>query len=791
MLTNYLKVAWRTLARNKIFSSINIFGLSLGLTCSLLIMLWVVDEKNIDAFHANGKYLYQVYERSYYDGKIVADYPTQGLLAQELKRAIPEIQYTSGLENVAAPGASSTFEAGKKINKMNGCFAGEDFFSMFSYPLLQGRAATALSSISSIAISREMAEYFFGGPEKAIGKPIRFENKEDLMVTAVFDNVANSSRKFDFLRSWAAFVRDNGWVNNWGNTDPSTFIQLRKDADPIKVENEIKDFIYRYQSKEKGFYSELAMQPYSEQYLHASFKNGKVDGGRIEYVRLFTAVAIFILFIACINFMNLATARSSKRAKEVGMRKVIGAPRISLIAQFIGEAMLLTCLAIIIALVLSVLLLPAFNNLTAKQLTMPVSKPVFWAAIAGLLVVTGFVAGSYPALFLSSLKPLRVLKGSLKFSWGATFFRQALVVFQFALSIMLIVGMIVIYRQMEFIQTKNLGYDRDNLLYIPIEGELVKQYGLFKDEVSKMPGIVNISKMRNTPTMIGHHTGSISWPGKQADLTVSFADEVVGYDFAKTMGLTMQAGRDFSKNYPTDSLGFLVNETAVQRMGYTNPIGQTVIWGNHEGKIIGVMKDFHFNSMHHVIDPLIVHLDDKCPWGNILVRIKAGKTKEAIAGLEKTYKEINPKFPFTYKFSDQEYDKLYRSEQVVSKLFNYFAFLAILISCLGLFGLAAFTATQRTREIGIRKVIGASVPDIFVLLSGNFLKLIIIAILISFPLAWYGMNQWLQNFIYKIHIEWWMFALAGTLTFLIALLTISYQSIQSATSNPVKSLRTE
>ena len=792
MIKNYFKTAWRNIIRNKRFSIINILGLALGLTCSLLIMLWVNDEKSVDAFHANGKYLYQVYERNYFDGKVQADYPTQGLLAEELRRVVPEIQYASGFEYASAPGSSNTFEAGEKIAKMNGLFAGEDFFKMFSYPLLQGNTTTALNGPGGVAISKHMAEYFFGSADQAINKMIRFENAENLKVTAVFDNIpANSSQQFDFLRTWTDFVKQNDWVHHWGNTDPQTFIQLRPDADAAKVQAKIKDFIYNYQQKDKSFITELALQPYSEKYLHSNFKNGYPDGGRIEYVNLFSIIAVFILLIACINFMNLATARSAKRAKEVGIRKVVGAMRSTLIAQFVGEAILLTLFSIIIAIILTALALPAFDQLTGKQLSLPFNQSSFWLTIIGLLLITGFVAGSYPALFLSSLKPVRVLKGSLKFSWGASFFRKALVVFQFALSVFLVIAMIVVYKQLNYIQTKNLGYDRDNLLYIPIEGDLVKNYELFKQEALSNTGIVNVSKMRNSPTAIFHHTTSIAWPGKDPNLSVSFADGVVGYDFVKTMNLQLQAGRDFSKAFGTDSISYLLNETAVKKIGLADPVGKTISWGNHPGKVIGVMKDFHFNSLHENIEPLIMRLDENWTWGTILVRIKAGKTKETIATLQSICKELNPKFPFTYQFSDLEYAKLYESEKVVSKLANIFAFLAIFISCLGLFGLATFTAEQRTKEIGVRKVLGASSSSIVRLLSANFLKPIILAFLVAFPASWYAMNNWLQNYAYKIDISWWMFAIAGLLTVCIAFITVSYESIKAALVNPVESLRTE
>ena len=793
MIRNYFKIAWRNLSRNKVFSAINILGLALGITCSLLIMLWVNDERSVDGFHANGKQLFQVYERQSFDGKIEAGYSTQAVLAGELKRVIPEIAYSSGFEYAAAPGTMNNFEAAGKVFKMNGFYAGADFLSMFSYPLLRGEAGTALTAPASIAISHRMATQFFGSAEKAMGQTIQFDNLEALQVTAVFENLpANSSQQFDFLRSWAAFMKQNErWVYNWGNTSPATFVQLRPNADPVKVTAKIKDFVYRYQAKNESFTTELGLQSYPGKYLHSSFKNGQLDGGRIEYVRLFTLVAVFILLIACINFMNLSTARAAKRAKEVGLRKVIGALRSSLVLQFTGEALLLTFFAVCAALVLATLLLPVFNQVAGKQLSIPVTNAGFWAALCGLLLVTGITAGSYPAFFLSSLRPVRVLKGTLKFSRGAGVFRQALVIFQFTLSIALIVGMMVIYRQVNYIQTKNLGYDRENLLYIPIEGELVKNYTLFKQEAAQVPGVLDISKMRNSPTVIEHHNTSISWPGKDPNLFLPFADAIVGYDFVKTLKLSMAEGRDFSRDFGNDSADFILNETAAKRIGFQQALGQELQWGGRKGKVIGVLKDFHFSSMHQSIEPLILRLDENWGWGTIMIRTQAGKTAETLAGLKKVYSSLNPKFPFTYQFSDQAFASLYQGEAMVSNISRYFAFLAIFISCLGLFGLASFTAEQRTKEVGVRKVLGASVRDIVLLFSANFLKPVAIAMLIAFPLSWLAMNQWLQNFAYKINLSWWMFALAGLLTICIALCTVSYQSIKAALGNPVKSLRTE
>ncbi|MFD0750987.1 ABC transporter permease [Mucilaginibacter calamicampi] len=785
MLRNYIIVAWRNLIKHKANAFINITGLSVGLACSLMIMLWIQDERSVDGFHTNVDHLYQVYERKTNEGKVEASYLTQGLLANELKKNIPEIRYATGMEQ----NFPRTFEAGKKVIKQDGTYAGQDFFRMFSYKLLQGKTETALVNANDIAISRKMAELFFGSPENAMGKIIRYENADNLQVTAVFENVpANSSQQFEFLRSWTAFVADNAsWANGWQSTSPATFIQLNANADAEKVNGKIKNFIRQHLPEAN---IQLALQPYAERYLHSNFKNGEIDGGRIEYVRLFGIVAVFILLIACINFMNLATARSTKRAKEVGVRKVIGAQRLALVAQFLSEAVLLTLIAVGVAMALIVLLLPAFNALTAKQLTIPILSLNFWMIVVGMFALTALVAGCYPAFFLASLNPIRTLKGKLTFSSSAAYFRKGLVVFQFALTIMLLIGTVVIYRQMQYVQAKNLGYDRENLVFIPFEGDLVKSYSVFKDEAQKIPGIQAITKMKESPTVIGHSTGDFGWTGKDAKAEVSLNDAVVDYDFVQTMKLELAAGRDLSKEF-ADSANFLLNEAAAKKIGYNNPVGMPLWFRGKQGKIVGLLKDFHFNSMHQTIEPLIIRLADNQRWGTILVRVSPGKTQQAIMGLQTLSKKINPNYTFSYSFADQEYNNLYKSEQLVSKLSNCSAVLAIFISCMGLLGLSIFVAEQRSKEISIRKVLGASVSSVFRLLSSEFLQLIIVSFLIASPIAWLVTNNWLQNFAYKANVPWWMFALSGSVIVFIAILTVSFQSIKAALTNPVKSLRSE
>ncbi len=791
MIKNYFKTAWRNLIYNKVFTGINIAGLALGLVCSLLIVLWVRDEYSVDAFHKNRNQLYYVYERSFADGKADASYYTQGLLASELKANIPEIKYASGME---AP-TTVVCEAGDKIIKKDGIFAGSDFFNMFSYPVIDGSSYQShqlLNKISGIAISRKMAEDFFGTVNNATGKTIRYANSEDLVVTGVFENLpANSSVQFDFVRPWEVFLNQNSWAKTWGSTDPYTIVQLQNDADPARVNARIKDFLHRYRPNSRDSRTELGLQLYHERYLHENFVNGIPDGGRIEFVRLFSVIAAIILLIACINFMNLSTARSARRAKEVGVRKVLGAARFRLIAQFSGEALLLTFFAMFVAISLAVLLLPAFNWLCGKQLIFPFRQPAFWLILFCLLIITSIIAGSYPAFFMSSMRPIEVLKSKMKFSLASLFFRKGLVVFQFTLSIIFIVGMMVIYSQVKYVQTKNLGFNRNNLIYVPIEGDLVSKYALFKEKALSLPGIIAVSNMRQTPTGYHHYKGGIRWPGKDPNDKEPIADVLAGYDLVKTLQLKLKEGRDFSTSYGNDSANFLINESMAIKMGDQNPIGKKLSWDSNEGVIIGVLKDFHFYSMHRAIDPMVIRLNEKQQYGSILVRVESSKTSAALMALEKLSKEVNPKTPFTYQFADEQYAMLYKNEQLVSRLANCFTIIAIVISCLGLFGLVTFTAEQRTKEIGIRKVLGASVAGIIRMLSKDFLKLVLVATVIAFPISWWAMNKWLGSFAYRVEIGWWVFVLAGVTAMLIALLTISFQSIKAAIANPVKSLRTE
>jgi predicted permease len=790
MFRHFIRIAFRNLVRSKAFSAINVLGLALGMACSLLICLWVQDERRVDNFHANGDRLFGVYQRTYLDGKVEAAFTNSALLAPELKRVIPEVSHATGL----VTGYEEPVQIGGQTLKLRGGQAGADFFSMFSYPLLQGNPRTALDSPTGMAVSRKVAETYYGSPGAAVGKTIRINSlQKEFTVSAVFENLPHqSSDQFDFLTSWDAWVAARPALQTWDYNCIGTYILLRPGADPAKVAAKVEHFLDAYAKQTSGQRDELGLQPFGDRYLISEFENGKPSGGRIEYVRLFTGVAVFILLIACINFMNLSTARAVRRGKEIGVRKVAGAARTSLIGQFLGEALLLTLLAGMLSLLLVMLVLPLFNELTGKGLSVPFFAPSWWLATAAGVVMTGLVAGSYPAFFLSALQPVKVLKGTLRFGAGAVRFRQGLVVFQFALSTLLIIGTLVVSLQTRYVQRKHLGYNRENLLYIPLEGELLRKFEIFYQQASRLPGISRVDRISQPrPQDMQFLTLDVKWEGKDPNSKVRFTPIGVGYDFVKLMNLKITQGRDFSRSFSTDSAGFLVNETAVRRMGLRNPVGTPFTFFDQKGKIIGVLKDFHFNSLHQPIEPLVVRLEKDFYFGAIMVRTEPGKTGKVLPQLGDICRRLNPAYPFTYAFAGEEYGKLYKREQVMGKLSNVFAGLAIVISCLGLLGLAMFSAQQRTKEIGIRKILGASAGSILALFSKDFLKLVVISFLIGAPLAGLLMRKWLEGFAYKIGLSWWIFALAGGAALLVALLAVGFQAFKAALANPVETLRSE
>jgi putative ABC transport system permease protein len=805
MFRNYIKTAWRNIIRNKVHTIINVAGLALGLTCCLFIYLWVKDEKAVDNFHANQKNLYAVYTTVTANGKSDGSYATplrQGngnigpdFLLEKSPDAVPEIKhfafYATGYE--LPWGHPETFQVGDKIIKLVGSRAGSDFFKMFSYPLIEGNASGALSQLRGIAISRKMAEAFFKSPADAMGKTLHYENNFDVVVTAVFENLPEqSSLHFDFLFNMDALKK----LLPLASPNIYAYVELNNNADPKKVAKEINAYLKPGFDKEGNTKTSIGLQPLGEQYLHNIFVNGEPDAGRIEYVRIFSFIALFILVIACINFMNLTTAKSVKRAKEIGLRKVVGSTRKSLILQFYCESLLFAFLAMILSVVLLFLLLPAFNSFTEKHIVLPAAEISFWGFLVWIVLITALLAGSYPSLYLSSLNPVRILKGKLQFTQGAVMFRKSLTVFQFVLSIVLIISSIVITRQISFIQNSHLGKGDGDLLYMRVEGELTHQskYLLFKEEAQKMSSISMIDRSTETPHDMNFVAAydAINWQGKTVNDRVGFLPSSVGFDFIKMMKLPVAEGRSFSKDIATDSTdAFMVNEEAVKEMGMHDPVGKWISAWDKKGHIIGVLKDYNTQSLRQKIKPVVIDIKEGEDFGVIMIRTRAGQTRQAIANLQTLYKSMNPKYAFAYQFVEEEYAKLYKTEMTISKLSSLFATLAIVISCLGLLGLSMFSAEQRIKEIGVRKVLGASVSQIVTMFYTEFAKFIVIAFLIAAPLAWYYMNSWLQGFAYKAPIEWWIFLVAGAAAVSIAILTVSFQSVKAALANPVTSLRAE
>lgn len=787
MVRNFILVTFRNFRRHKYFTAINLAGLALGLSCSIFIYLWVTDELNYDGFHANGDRLYRVLKRDFFAQGRVEVYPqAPGILVDALKAEIPEIEMGSQMSWEF----NDLISVGTQSHKESGRFVQPDFLRMFSYPLLRVDAATALEKPTSIVISETLAEKYFPR-EDPIGKSILVNRKEEYQVMAVFKDIPrNSSVRFDYLLHWDVFLAHNEWAKDWENNAPRAFVLLRDPAQRQAVDEKIKDFVHKRVSDPKTDISELFLQPYTESYLYSHFTNGQQDGGRIDYVRSFSLVAIVVLLIACINFMNLATAQSLRRAKEIGIRKATGAARPWLVAQFLGEALLFSVLGLALALVLVELALPTFRLITDKQITVPYGDPSFIGVLAGITLLTGLLSGTYPALFLSSFDTVNILKGTLKFGAGPVFLRKGMVVFQFSLTILLIFCTLVVYRQLEFIKKKNLGFDKENLVVINFEGDQKARMDVLVNESSRLPGIKSVTVSTTPPLASGNSTTSVEWPGKPNDLQMAFTQMAVGYDYLETLGIELKEGRDFSRDFPSDSAAYVVNEETVRKMNLENPLGQVITFWSRPGPIIGIVKDYHISSFHEAIEPVILHLHPQ--WSNLMiVRTEAGQTTEALDGLRQVISQASPFFPFDYRFVDDTFGELYRGETTIGTLANYFSAMAIVISCLGLLGLIVFTSEQRTKEIGVRKVLGASIGSIYGLLSRDFLILVAIAFVLATPLAWMLMSDWLAGFAYRTSIDVYVFLGAGIAAFGIAVLTITYQVFKAALENPVKALRQE
>jgi len=790
MIRNYFTIAWRNLRQHKAYSTLNISGLAVGLATTILILLWMNNELGYDQFHENRRQLYSVkMHMEVNPGEIVTHPAMPQPLAMALKAEVPEIAYATRT-TWGDPSDTKLFSYQDKTIEEKGLHVDPDFLRMFSFPLLQGNLQTALTEPYTVLITEKLAHKYFG-QNQPLGKVIRVNQEADYKVVGVLKDIpTNSSLQFDFLMPFRDKFREDG---PWGNNNTPTYVQLQAGVNAQQVNLKIKDFIAHHRPEAKN--EALFLHANADWYLRSEFKNGQfTGGGRIVYVRLFGVIAFLVLLIACINFVNLSTARASRRAKEVGVRKAVGATKEWLIGQFLGESLLITLLAGLLAVGLVLLILPSFNDLLQKQLSL-LNNPWHIPVFVLLLILTGLLAGFYPAFVLSSFQPIRILKGlQERISNGALWLRQSLVVIQFATSILLVIGTLIIYQQIQYIQQMNLGYQKENLIWFDAKGltagSNADHYEQARAGLAIVAGVRSLAVSNNKFQGPENSRQDISWPGKQAGNDILF-DMIHGdYDLLPTLGMQLKAGRNFSRSFTIDTANVIINEEAARQMKLGHPVGHPITVGDLSGTIVGVVKDFNLASVHNPIRPAII----RCrPWRTWLffARIDGQNVPETINRLQTAYQKLRPGYPLNYHFVDQEYEKLYRSEIQIGQLANWFSGLAFLISCLGLFGLASFTVERRTKEIGVRKVLGASLASVFTLVAKDFLKPVIVALLVASPLAWWAMHQWLNQFAYKVDIAWWVFVLAGVVTIGSSLLTVSFQSIKAALMNPVKSLRSE
>ena len=795
MLRHTFLLIYRNFQRFRSTFFINLIGLSSGLTCALLIFLWVNDELSVDKFHENDAQLYQVLEHQYRADGIHTVESTAGLLAESLAKDMPEVVRATAVAPAEWFDPFTLSYDDQKI-KASGQFASPNFFQTFSYELIQGDASQVLADKSSIVISQDLAQRMFGSAEDAVGKTLEWNQLQfsyPTIVSGVFKNTsAQSSRQFELVLSFETFKEMVPNITDWGNHGPRTYLILQADADTDQFNRKIEGYYSQKTEYEED--RKLFARSYSDGYLYGTYENGVQAGGRIEYVRLFSIIAMFILMIACINFMNLSTAKASRRVKEVGIKKAVGASRATLVTQYLSESFLMSFLSLLTATVLVGLLLPQFNLITGKQLSFELTVPLV-LLLLGIVVFTGLLAGSYPALYLSSFNPVAILKGNrasgkLASATGELWARKGLVVFQFALSVILIVSVWVVYQQITFVQDRNLGYDKDNVISFPIEGEVASKLETFLTELRRVPGVVNAANMNGKVIGNDASTVGLEWEGKNPNDIIKFQNFSVGYDFIETLGLEIADGRSFSRTLNTDSSAIIFNEAAIKVMGLTDPVGKTVnLWGD-DRTIVGVVKDFHFESLHQAVNPMFFKLGGLFSM-TVVAKVAAGEEQATLARLQDFYQKFNPGYSFDYQFVDADYQALYAAEQRVSTLSKYFAGLAILISCLGLFGLAAFTAERRLKEIGIRKILGASNLGIVRLLSGDFTKMVLVAILIALPVSYFVAQRWLEDFAFSIDLQWWYFAGAGAIALFIAWFTVGLQTVKAARVNPAECLRDE
>ena len=808
MIYNYLKIAVRNLLKYKFISFINLFGLTIGLTCCLLILAYILNELSFDKYNKNSDNIYRV-TRLFRNAETKATTLNLGTIAPPfgplLANDFKEIKkITRLLDNSPVP---LRYEE-KMFNEQNVFFADENLFDFFDVDVLKGNPAKALNDPYSVMLTDEIAIKYFGN-EDPMNKVIRMNNQFNLKVTGIYKPFPSNAHlhpaimiSFNTLKDTAVYGEEN-LRTNWGNNSFFTYILVPDSFDPIKMESQFPAFLDRHIREGDGKFkpsdwTTLGLQKLTDIHLYSHMDYEAEENGDIKRVYIFSAIALFILLIACINYMNLSTARSALRAKEIGIRKTVGAQRKEIIAQFLSESVMISWVAMILAFIITWLVLPWLNKLSGQSLSIDIL--LSWQVIAAMCLipfVVGIVSGIYPSLFMSSFQPVKVLKGLFKAGGANISFRKVLVTVQFTISIILIVSTAVVFKQLKYMQDKSLGFEREHIVTLPYNGALNENFESFRNDLISNSTIKNVTRSSRIPTgrlldaMGTKINRGDSLVPANADIKFVAADQ----EFLSTYGVKMVMGRDFSKDYSTDTSAFLINEAAVQALGLKSnedAIGKDITYGSRKGKLLGVINDFHFESMHQKIVPLILLVPRSAfAYGRISVKIAGNNLPAAINKIETTWKKFLPETPYEYTFLDENFKRLYESEQKQKTIFTIFAFIAIFIACLGLFGLSAFAITQRIKEIGIRKVLGANVSTIVTLLSKDFLKLVIIAAVIAFPVAWWAMHTWLQDFAYRIDIPWWIFLLAGIIAALVALITISFQAIKAAVANPVKNLRTE
>ncbi len=789
MIKNYFKIAWRNIMKHKGFSLINGGGLTLGIASCLLLLLYVSYHMGYDHQFKNLDNIYVVENNQPGDGKIYTFSATPGEAAAAIKSEVPGVVQSARAESYSA-GGLLTYN--NNSFKKEGLFADPAFFSIFSYHFIKGNAATALAQPNSIVITTGLAKTFFGNKDP-MGKVITRNNKLPLMVTGVIDHIpANQSYQFDYVIPYVQFEADQPWAKNagWGSNFCQTFVQL-KDAGSLNRANAIlAPMVGKHNTGNKN---QLFLFPVSKFHLYEKFDNGKSVGGTIDQMHLFEILALCILLIACVNFMNLSTARSEERAKEVGIRKAIGSNRSSLIWQFITESLILSFLSTVIAVIILVLCIPFFNDLLNIKLSLPINEWYTWAVIIGIAAITGLISGSYPAFYLSSFQPIKVLKGRFKGSASVLPIRKVLVVVQFAFAVFLITATICIYRQIRYVQNMGNGYDKNNLVEVAVEGSLDTKSDVLINDLKTKGAITNATTVSLSVTKNGNNTWGVDWPGKDPNAKILFDILNAGFDFVHTVGVKLVAGREFSSQYPADTAGktVMINEAGIAVMHLKNPVGAQIKYQGNPVTIVGVYKDFVRGSPYEKVPPMITqYIGGQA----VTVDLRLNPAHSITANIDqinKSLRAINPAYPPVINFVDSDFAKKFQNEKVLGMLSNLFGGLAIIISCLGLFGLAAYAAEQRTKEIGVRKVLGATVTNLAALLSKDFLILVLIAIAFAVPASIWALNKWLQSYEYHIPLSWWIMALASIITIVIAIMTVSFQAIKAALANPVKSLRSE